>query len=90
MLTPITGSSAAGQVFPPHLQFHLKVKSADTARIDANVVEHIQWMCGKFGCKEKKLWPITFGINKKGVMDNKEFSKYMWGAIAPLFPAALD
>ena len=89
-LTLITGSTAAGQVFPPHLQFQSKAKSADTTRIDVNVAEHIQRVRGKFVCKEEKLWPIAFGTNEKGGMHNKEFTKYMRGAIAPLFPDALD
>ena len=89
-MTLITGSTAAGQVFPPHLQFQSKAKSADTARIDVNVAEHIQRVRGNFDCEEEKLWPITFGTNKKGGMDDKEFSKYMRGAIAPLFPDALN
>ena len=89
-LTLITGSTAAGQVFPPHLQFQSKAKSADTTRIDVNVAEHIQRVRGKFVCKEEKLWPIAFGTNEKGGMHNKEFTKYKRGAIAPLFPDALD
>ncbi len=47
-------------------------------------------MLGKFGCEEVKPWPSTFGMNKKGGMDNEEFAKYMQGSIAPLFLDALD
>ena len=62
----------------------------DTARIDVDVAEHIQRVHEKFGCKEEKLWPITFVTNKEGKMDIKEFLKDMQGAITPLFPDALD
>ena len=37
--TLITGSNAAGEAFPPHIQFQSKAKSDDTARIDVNVAE---------------------------------------------------
>jgi hypothetical protein len=86
----ITGSTASGKVFPPHIQFQSKAKTADTARIDINVAKHTQQVLGKFGCDEVKTWPITFGTNEKGGMDNKEFLKYMRGSIVPLFPDAVD
>jgi hypothetical protein len=86
----ITGSTAAGKVFPPHIQFQTKANSADTARIDIDAAEHIQHILGQFGCKEVKPWPSTSGMNKKGRMDNEEFAKYMQGSIAPLFPDALN
>ncbi len=88
--TLITGSTAAGKVFPPHIQFQSKAKSADTARIDIDVAEYTQQVLGKFGCDKVKAWPITFGTNEKGGMDNKEFAKYMQGSIVPLFPDAVD
>jgi hypothetical protein len=77
MLTLITGSSAAGKVFPSHIQLQLKAKSAGTAQID-------------IGCKEVKSWPSMYGTNEKGGMDNEEFTKYMQDSIAPLFPYALN
>ncbi len=88
--TLITGSTAASEVFPPHIQFQTKAKSVDTVQIDIYAAEHIQHILGQFRCKEVKPWPSTFGMNKKGGMDNKEFAKYMRGSVAPLFPNALD
>ncbi len=88
--TLITGSTAAGEVFPPHIQFQSKAKTANTARIDIDIAKHMQQVLGKFGCNEVKTWPITFGTNEKGGMDNKEFAKYTWGSIVPLFPDAVD
>jgi hypothetical protein len=90
MATLIAGSTTAGEVFPPHIQFQLKAKSGDTAQIHIDAAEHIQHVLGKFGCKEVKPWPTTFGMNKKGGMDHEEFAKYMQCSIAPLFPDALD
>jgi hypothetical protein len=62
----ITGSTAAGKVFPPHIQFQSKAKTANTMRIDIDVAKHMQQVLGKFGCNEVKTWPITFGTNEKG------------------------
>jgi hypothetical protein len=86
----ITGSTAAGKVFPPHIQFQSKVKTTNTTRIDIDVAEHMQQVLGKFGCNEVKTWPITFGTNEKGGMDNEEFTKYMRSSIIPLFPDAVN
>jgi hypothetical protein len=61
----ISGSTAVGKVFPPHIQFQLKAKSTDTAQINIAAAEHMQHVLEKFGCKEVKLWPSTFGMNKK-------------------------
>jgi hypothetical protein len=90
--TLITGSTAAGKVVPPHIQYQSKAKSVDTARIDIDIAKYMQQVLGKFGCDEvkTKTWPVTFGTNEKGGMDNKEFAKYMRGSIAPLFPDAVD
>jgi hypothetical protein len=88
--TLITGSTAASKVFPPHIQFQTKAKSANTAQINIDAAEHIQHILGQFGCKEVKPWPSTFGMSKKGGMDNEEFTKYMRGSIAPLFTNALN
>jgi hypothetical protein len=90
LATLITGSTAAGKVFPPHIQFKTKAKCTNTAQIDIDAAEHIQHILGQFGCKEVKPWPSRFEMSKKGGMDNEEFAKYMWGSIAPLFPNALN
>ena len=64
--TLITGSTAAGEVFPPHIQFQTKAKSKDTERINVNVIKYAQRVKGKFGCAKVRTWPITFGMNEKG------------------------
>ena len=83
--TLITGSTAAGEVFPPHIQFQSKAKSKaksnDTEKINVSVIKYAQRVKGKFGCAEVRLWPITFGMNEKGGMDSEEFEKYIRGAI---------
>ncbi len=63
-LTLITGSNAAGKMFPPHIQFQSKAKSIDTMQINIDVAERMQHVLGKFGCKEVKPWQGTFGANE--------------------------
>ncbi len=45
---------------------------------------------GWFGCKEERAWPVSFGQNEKGGMDDVEFKKYMLNSIVPLFSNARD
>ena len=45
---------------------------------------------GKFGLEEAKEWPVTFGFNAKGGMDNEHFKEYFKTNIAPLYPDAED
>ena len=47
-------------------------------------------ICGKFGCEEVRLWPVSFGMNTKRGMDDHEFEIYLLNAIFPLFPDAKD
>ncbi len=90
MLMLIAGSTDASKVFPPHIQFQSKAKSVDIVQINIDVAELMQHVLGKLRCNEVKPWPSRFGTNKKGGMDNEEFTKYMRGSIAPIFPNALD
>ena len=45
---------------------------------------------GKFGSSNTKQWPVTFGMNSKGGMDNDEYKKFILGSIIPLFPDVED
>jgi hypothetical protein len=47
-------------------------------------------ICAAFSFKEERLFPVTFGQNKKGGMDSTEFEKYVLGSIVPLYPTAHD
>jgi hypothetical protein len=88
--TLITGSTAAGEVLPPHIQYMTKAKSKETMRLDFDVLEHAQQVIGKFGGDEERAWPVSFGQNEKGGMDEVEFEKYLLNSIVPLFPHAKD
>ena len=86
--TMITDSNAAGDPIPPHLQYQTKAKSTEQMKLDYDVAEYMPLVQGQFGCKEVRLWPVTFGSNEKGGMDNEEFKKYIMNSIIPLYPHA--
>ncbi len=84
----ITGSTAAGEAFPPHIQYVAKSKTPETMRLDVDVAEHVPRVLGKFGCEEERTWSVSFGQNEKVGMDEEEFAKYLFNSIVPLFPHA--
>jgi hypothetical protein len=86
--TMISGSTAAGEAYPLHLQFQTKAKTTDTMRLDYDVAEHTPRVMGMFGSTEVKGWPVSFGMNEKGGMDDDEFEKFMLNSIVPLYPNA--
>ena len=88
--TMIAGSNAAGEALPPHIQFAMKAQSLEAMHLDFDVVEHVPQVLGRFGCEEECAWPVSFGQNEKGGMDNIDFEKYLMNSIMPLFPHAKD
>jgi hypothetical protein len=62
----------------------------DTMRLQFDVAEHMPSIWGKFGKDEVCSWPVTFGQNEKGGMDDEEFEKYLMKSIVPLYPNAKD
>ena len=86
----IAGSNAAGEALPPHIQFTTKAHSLEAMCLDFDVVEHVPQVLGRFGCEEECAWPVSFGQNEKGGMDNIDFEKYLMNSIMPLFPHAKD
>ena len=54
------------------------------------MIQYMQGLRGKFGCKDIKEWDYTFGMNTKGGMDEEEFTKYCMNSIVPLWPDAKD
>ncbi len=67
-----------------------KAKTNDTMQLDFDVVEHVPLVLGQFGCEEESAWPVSFGQNEKGRMEDVEFKKYILNSIVPLFPNARD
>ena len=46
-------------------------------------------LTGKFGFNRVEQFPVTFGMNNSGGIDNEEFAKYM-DTIMDLYPNAAD
>ena len=87
--TMIAGSTAAGVPIPPHFQFQTRAQSVDTQSVNINLVTFLPNIKGKFGLEEAKEWPVTFGFNAKGGMD-EQFRECFKTNIAPLYPDAKD
>ncbi len=88
-MTMITGSSAAGDPIPPHLQFMTKSTSVNSC-FPYDIAKYMPQIHAAFGFEEERIFPITFGQNEKGGMDSKEFEKYVLGSVVPLYPIARD
>ncbi len=84
----ICGSNTAGKALPPHIQFATKAQSKETMRLDIDSFDHIPDVRGRWGFLQEENKNVTFGMNKKGGMDKKEFEEYVMTAIVPLFPNA--
>ncbi len=84
----ITGSTAAGKALPPHFQFQTAAQTAETERIRFECAGFMMPVRGTFGGDEERSWPITYGLNEKGGMDQDEFEKYIKNSILPLYPHA--
>ena len=50
--TLVTGSTAAGEAFPPHIQYVTKAKNPETMRLDVDIAEHVpRGVLGSLGAK---------------------------------------
>ena len=88
--TLICGSNAAGEALPPHFQFQTKATSDERERLRTQVFALSPRVLGKFGTESEREWDITFGLNTKGGMDDREFELYIMNSILPLYPNTLD
>ena len=86
--TMIVGSTATGEPIPPHFQFQTRAQSVETQSVNINLVSFLPNIKGTFGLEEAKEWPVTFGFNAKGGMDNEQFKEYFRTNIAPLYSDA--
>ena len=57
-------------------------------KLQYDMAEHMPRVRGQFGCDGVRSWPVTFGSNEKGGMDNNDFDKYIMNSIIPLYPNA--
>ena len=78
----IAGSTPSGKPILPHFQFQIPAQSVDTQSVSINLVKFLPNIKGKFGLEEAKEWPVTFGFNANGGMDNEQFKEYFKTNIA--------
>ena len=71
--TMISGSLAAGKSIPSHFQFQTSATSAEGEAICIEMVRFLLPVEGIFGWGTKQEFPISFGLNSKGGMDDDEF-----------------
>ena len=57
-------------------------------RLDIDTFDHIPDVRGRWGFLQEENKNVTFGMNEKGGMDEKEFEEYIMNSIVPLFPNA--
>ena len=88
--TMITGSTAAGEALPPHFQFQTSAQTDERKKLNTAMLEWMPDVMGKFGTDKRQDWPITFGLNEKGGMDDEEFEEYVIHSICILYPDAAD
>jgi hypothetical protein len=55
-------------------------------RLDIDTFDHILDVRGRWGFLQEENKNVTFGMNEKGGMDEKEFEEYIMNSILPLFP----
>jgi hypothetical protein len=87
-MTMISGSSAAGEAIPPHFQFQTSASSAEGEAIRIEMIRYFTAVKGIFGWGTEQEFPISFGLNSKGGMDDEEFFEYIKTSLMKLFPDA--
>ena len=87
--TFIGGSTVKGWPLPVHLQVKSEAQ-AENIKISLKFLKGSQSVRGKFGFSEMKEAGMTLGANPKAGMDMKEFAKYLFSTIVPLYPDASD
>ena len=87
-VTMITGCNAFGKALPPHFQFMTHAETDEGKQIKVDAAVFCPGILGQWGGEEEVCAPVTFGVNKKGGMDEAEFSLYLQTAVMPLYPNA--
>jgi len=88
--TIICGSNAAGEPFPPHFQLKSMAQTDEGQRMSVDWFTNSKNIIAKFGHREPKSLPCTFGMNEKAGMNSVELEKYMRCSILPLYPDIAD
>ena len=83
--TFIGGSTVKGWPLPVHLQVKSEAQ-AENIKISLKFLKGSQSVQGKFGFSEVKEIGMTLGANPKARLGMKEFAKYLFSIIVPLYP----
>ena len=78
-----------GWPLPVHLQVKSEVQ-AENMKLSLKFLKGLQIVRDKFGFPQVKEVGMTLGANPKAGMDMKEFAKYLFSSIVPLYPDASD
>ena len=87
--TLVTGSNAAGEALPPHVQCKSAAK-AQNQRLSHGGWKHLKYITGYYGNKERVRYLPTVGMNEKGGMNAEALFDYFKSNIIPLYPDAQD
>lgn len=88
--TIICGSNAAGEPFPPHFQLKSMAQDPKDQRLSIDWFSNCKNVMAKFGHREQRSFPCTFGMNEKAGMNSVELPKYVSNSILPLYPDIED
>ncbi len=84
--TMISGSTAAGEPLPPYFQFQTTAQTAEAEAIRIETIRYMLDVRGTFGHKSEQSFPVSFGLNNKGGIDDDEFFEYLQKSIMKLYP----
>ena len=87
--TFIGGSTVTGWPLPVHLQVKSEAQ-AENIKLSYGFLKDARSVRGKFGFGEVQEVGMTLGANVKAGMDMKEFAKYLFATVVPLYPDAAD
>ena len=75
----------------PSGAFAIKCEAqSENIRLSFDFLKEARCVRGEFGFGEVKEVGMTLGANAKAGMDMKEFAKYLFATVVPLYPDATD
>lgn len=87
--TLLTGSNAAGEPIPPHVQFKSSAQAANQ-RVDISGWTHMRYVKGRFGYDQLQRFLPTVAMNEKGGMNAEALFDYFKNNLLRLYPDAQD
>jgi len=88
--TIICGSNAEGEALPVHFQLKTSAKTQDRECFNVEFMVHAHEVNVRFGHKEVKAFPCSYGLNENAGINAEELEKYFNNTILPLYPDLED